>query len=279
MQNVRSYEKPQARARLIVQVNFRWLYADPLLFELWVRDATCSRDGKSANPEALTAAHRALAFGTRVCGTNRRNPAPTVELFSWGSGQYCTTRLVNGPRLEHDRDAITRRPSRHLYFPRRRSAFQSERIQRACPPIGPHGRTGTMPHMRRGDFDQTDRTYECSRRRTPHVRMQAMPRATSIYRRSREPNCSCDATLTGWSPQSTACSWSPGRGAATRSARRRERPRAPRLLNSLATRSCPNAGCSSASVAMDLLDLLGHAILQHWLLAADLLQGQLAALS
>jgi hypothetical protein len=89
VQDVRSYEKPQARARLIVQVYFRWLYADPLLFELRVRDATCSRDGKS-NPEALTAAHRALAFGTRVCGRNRRNPAPTVELFSWGSGQYCT---------------------------------------------------------------------------------------------------------------------------------------------------------------------------------------------
>jgi hypothetical protein len=77
----------------------------------------------------------------------------------------------------------------------RRRAFQRERIQRACPPIGPHGRTGTMPRVRRGDFDQTGRTYGRTRRRTPHVRMQAMPRATSIHRRSREQDYSCDATL------------------------------------------------------------------------------------
>jgi hypothetical protein len=130
----------------------------------------------------------------------------TDRILSWGSGQYyevvniIQTRLVNGPRLKHDRDAIVRRPSRTCTFPRRRRVFQSERIQRACPPIGPNGRTGTMPRMRRGDFDQTDRTYGRTRPRTPHVRMQAMPRATSIHRRSRERSYLYDTTLAGQSP-------------------------------------------------------------------------------
>ena len=138
-----------------------------------------------------------------------RSPTRRPSL-SGGVVNIAQTRLVNGPRLKHDRDAITRRPSRHLYFPRRRRAFQSERIQRACPPIGPHRRTGTMPRMRRGDFDQTDCTHERPTRRTPHVRMQSMPRATSIHRRSRERNYSCDATLTGWSPQSNRSAENPG---------------------------------------------------------------------
>jgi hypothetical protein len=90
----------------------------------------------------------------------------------------------------------------HLYFPRRRGALQSERTQRACPPIGPHGRPRTMPRMRRGDFDQTDRAYGRTRRRTSHVRMQSMPRAASIHRLSRERNYACDATLAGQSRRS-----------------------------------------------------------------------------
>ena len=108
------------------------------------------------------------------------------DRLDWGSGQYCT-------------DSI-RRPAQaqskpHLYFPRRRRGFQRERTQHACPPIGPHGRPRTMPRMRRGDFDQTDRAYGRTRRRTSHVRMQSMPRAASIHRLSRERNYSCDGTL------------------------------------------------------------------------------------
>jgi hypothetical protein len=101
------------------------------------------------------------------------------------------TRLVNRHRLS---------PSRTLYFPRRRRGFQRERTQHACPPIGPHGRPGTMPRMRRGDFDQTDRAYGRTRPRTPHVRMQRMPRAASIHRLSRKQHYPCDGTLAGQSP-------------------------------------------------------------------------------
>jgi hypothetical protein len=89
----------------------------------------------------------------------------------------------------------------YLYCPKEmQSVPEREDTQRACSPIGPHGRTGTMPRMRRGDFDPTDRAYERARRRAPHVRVQAMPRATSIHRRSRERNYSCDAPLAGRSP-------------------------------------------------------------------------------
>ena len=116
---------------------------------------------------------------------------------------------------------------RHLYFPRRRRAFQSERIQRACPPIGPCGRTGTLPRMRRGDLDQTDRAYERTRHRTPHVRVQAMSRATSVHCRLRERNDSWVATLAGRSPtpppQSNRSAENPGAywpGFSLRAARR-----------------------------------------------------------
>jgi hypothetical protein len=107
------------------------------------------------------------------------------------------TRSVNGPQAAARSRRHHKTSEPHLYFPRRRRALQSERIQRACPQIGPLGRSSTMPRMRRGDFDQTDRTFERTRRRTPHVRMQAMPRATGIHRRSCERNYSCDATLAG----------------------------------------------------------------------------------
>ena len=146
-------------------------------------------------------AHPKIAFEARLDG----------RALSWGSGQYCTDSV--GQRAQ----ARARSTCHHktsepalVLCKEDAAAFQSERIQRACPPIGPHGRTGTMPHMRRGDFDQTGHTYECFRCRTPHVRMQAMPRATSIHRRSREPNCSGDATLTGWSPQSNRSAENPG---------------------------------------------------------------------
>jgi hypothetical protein len=135
----------------------------------------------------------------RAPKNSMRSPAQRRAL-SWGSGQYYTDSIGQRAqaRARSRRHHKTSEP--HLYFPRRRRAFQSERMQRACPPIGPLGRTGTMPRMRRGDLDQTGRTYERTRRRTPHVRMQAMPRATSIHRRSREQNDSCDATLAGRSP-------------------------------------------------------------------------------
>jgi hypothetical protein len=135
------------------------------------------------------------------------------RVLSWGSGQYCTDSIGQRAQAEARSRRRHKTSEPHLYFPRRRRAFQSERIQRACPPIGPHGRTGTMPRMRRGDFDQTDRAYERTRRRTPHVRMQAMPRATGIHRRSRERNYSCDATLAGRSPtppQSNRLAENPG---------------------------------------------------------------------
>jgi hypothetical protein len=49
--------------------------------------------------------------------------------------------------------------------------------------------------MRRGDFDQTDRAYGRTRRRTSHIRMQSMPRAASIHRVSRKQNFPYDGTL------------------------------------------------------------------------------------
>jgi hypothetical protein len=113
------------------------------------------------------------------------------DRLDWGSGQYCTDSI---------RQPAQAQSKPHLYFPRRRRGFQRERTQHACPPIGPHGRPRTMPRMRRGDFDQTDRAYGRTRRRTSHVRMQSMPRAASIHRLSRERNYSCDGTLAGRPP-------------------------------------------------------------------------------
>ena len=52
----------------------------------------------------------------------------------------------------------------------------------------------------------------------------------------------------------------------------------PRFLSSLAIRTWPKAGCSTASATMASSISLRHAVLQHWLLAADFLQRQLAAL-
>jgi hypothetical protein len=84
---------------------------------------------------------------------NRKAPGPSLKL---GSDQYYTDSIG---QTRAGLSTIETPPNKtsepHLYFPRRREAFQSERTQRACPPIGPHGRTGTMPRMRRGDVDQT----------------------------------------------------------------------------------------------------------------------------
>jgi hypothetical protein len=134
-----------------------------------------------------------------------RRPALEARLdgrvLSWGGGQYCTDSIGQRAQAPVDRGAIIRCPEPHLYCPKEmQSVPEREDTQRACSPIGPHGRTGTMPRMRRGDFDPTDRAYERARRRAPHVRVQAMPRATSIHRRSRERNYSCDAPLAGRSP-------------------------------------------------------------------------------
>ena len=51
----------------------------------------------------------------------------------------------------------------------------------------------------------------------------------------------------------------------------------PRFFSSLATRTWPQAGCSIASSTTAVLDLRRDPVLQHRLLAADLLQRQLAA--
>jgi hypothetical protein len=51
----------------------------------------------------------------------------------------------------------------------------------------------------------------------------------------------------------------------------------PRFLNSLAMRTCPKAGCSNRKGNNGVFDILRHSVLQHRLLAADLLQCQLAA--
>jgi hypothetical protein len=113
----------------------------------------------------------------------------TAESYCWRSVPYCTDSI--GQCVQAGVRSRRHKASEpHLYFPRRRRALQSERIQRACPSIGPPGRSGTMPGVRRGDFDQTDPTYERTTRRTPHIRMQAMPRATGIHRRSCERNYS-----------------------------------------------------------------------------------------
>jgi hypothetical protein len=124
-------------------------------------------------------------------------PAQWLSLKIGNLFHFAQTRLVKRPQAQTRSRRRHKTSEPHLYFPRRRGALQSERTQRACPPIGAHGRTGTVPRMRRGDVDQTDRTYERTRRRTPHVRMQAMPRATSIHCCSCERNYSCDATLAG----------------------------------------------------------------------------------
>jgi hypothetical protein len=150
--------------------------------------------------------HRHDHGAYEFCAPGFKSLAPTPvgswPVLSWRSGQYCTdsigqpTQARARSRRHHKRSRRHHKTSEpHFCRPGRRSALQSERIQRACPPIGPHGRTGIMPCMRRGDFDQADRTYEHTRRRTPHVRMPSMPRATSIHRRSGERNYSCDATL------------------------------------------------------------------------------------
>jgi hypothetical protein len=102
---------------------------------------------------------------TRCAGTHRRYSLPAHPkvafevrpngcVLSWGGVQYCTDSIGQQAQAQ----ARSRR----------------------------HHKTSGAPRMRRGDFDQTDRTYGRTRRRTPHVRMQAMPRATSIHRRSRE---------------------------------------------------------------------------------------------
>jgi hypothetical protein len=129
--------------------------------------------------------------GTRSPAQQRPN-LKAGEVF-----HIAQTRSVSGPQAPARSRRHHKTSEPHLYFPRRRRALQGERTQRACPSSGPHGRSGTMPRMRRGDFDQTDRTYGRTRHRTPHVRMQAMPRATSVHRRSCERNYSCDATLAG----------------------------------------------------------------------------------
>ena len=51
----------------------------------------------------------------------------------------------------------------------------------------------------------------------------------------------------------------------------------PRFRNSSATRTWPNAGCATAQGNNGVFDVLRYPVLQHRLLAADLLQSQLAA--
>src|SRR5438270_12906476 len=52
----------------------------------------------------------------------------------------------------------------------------------------------------------------------------------------------------------------------------------PRLVSSLAIRTCPNAGCSHRQLHNRLFDVRLGSVLQTWLPPADLLQRQLAAL-
>jgi hypothetical protein len=88
-------------------------------------------------------AHRAPAC-TKVRGTNRRSPAqrPSFMLGKWS----ILYRLgwFNGPRLEHDRDVIIRRPSRTCTF-QGDAAFQAKGYNVHASESAPTGARGLCP--------------------------------------------------------------------------------------------------------------------------------------
>jgi hypothetical protein len=126
--------------------------------------------------------------------SSMRSPAQrrNFKLGKWSLLYRLDWSTERGSR--YDRDVHRKTSETHLYFPRRRRAFQSERIQRARLQSTPPGVLGRCPAC------SGETSIRQSRHQTPHVRMHSMPRATGIHRRSCERNYSGDATLAERAP-------------------------------------------------------------------------------
>ncbi|AXS41423.1 septal ring lytic transglycosylase RlpA family protein [Breoghania sp. L-A4] len=73
----------------------------------WYEFTTKTASGERANPEAMTAAHRTLPFGTQVLVTNLRN-GRTVSVRINDRGPFIRGRIID----------VTRRAARELDFKR-----------------------------------------------------------------------------------------------------------------------------------------------------------------